>query len=288
MKQSNNMKKIIYKAEYLLLRFLVLIFHILGYKISRGILKKFFILLGMRLKHSKIARNNLARIFPHKNTAEIEYIIFNMWGNLSSNIVAILFPKHNLLKIRGAEHLHQAQALGNGVILFSAHFCNWELFTQSTKLLNTHITFTYRYINNPYINQWIKKRRANSYNNMVNKDAKGARELVSVLKKGGVIGMLLDQKMNEGISVPFLDIPAMTSISAAKFHLKFNSIIIPTYMERNGDEFQLVIEKALEFSEKADEYMITLAINEKIGEWVKNKPEEWFWLHQRWGKESFD
>ena len=64
------------------------------------------------------------------------------------------------------------------------------------------------------------------------KGPKGAKECIKVLKKKGNLGMLIDQKMNDGIAINFFKKKAMTATAIAKLALKFKCDLIPAYCIR--------------------------------------------------------
>lgn len=160
--------------------------------------------------------------------------------------------------------------------------------------LGMEVSGFYRASSNPVINKIIQDLRqqalgANS--RMFAKGAKGARQALDHLRQGGSLGLLVDQKMNDGIAVPFLGHEAMTATALAHFALRFDLPIVPVYVMRlGGCRFRMVCEPPLAVSltgnREADVRMICLAMNETLGRWVRTRPHTWLWLHRRWPKEG--
>jgi Kdo2-lipid IVA lauroyltransferase/acyltransferase len=99
--------------------------------------------------------------------------------------------------------------------------------------------------------------------------------------------MLVDQKTNNGISVPFFGHAAMTTPILALCALKFGCPLVPVQVERlEGARFRVTVHPPLRVVEtgdrKADVRTITAAINSCIEGWIKQRPEQWMWLHNRW------
>jgi KDO2-lipid IV(A) lauroyltransferase len=123
---------------------------------------------------------------------------------------------------------------------------------------------------------------------MIPKGRAGARDLIRAVKERRSIAMLIDQKMNDGIEVPLLGLPAMTADAIAKLSLQYNYPIIPCQLIRlnNETEFRIKIYPALCFERtediNKDIYAIILKINQLIGDWIKENPSQWFWFHNRW------
>jgi KDO2-lipid IV(A) lauroyltransferase len=113
--------------------------------------------------------------------------------------------------------------------------------------------------------------------------------MVRAIKGGHTLAMLIDQKMNEGIAVPFFGRDAMTAPAIAELALRYDMPIIPARVFRTkGCHFDarayppLVIEKTGDMEK--DVLAIMTQINAQMEAWVREKPEQWFWVHQRWPK----
>jgi KDO2-lipid IV(A) lauroyltransferase len=99
--------------------------------------------------------------------------------------------------------------------------------------------------------------------------------------------VLVDQKMNDGIPVPFFGRPAMTAPAVAQLALRFDCAIIPARVERlKGARFRLTafppIEIAKTGNRQADTLAIMTRINAVVEGWIRERPDLWFWLHRRW------
>jgi KDO2-lipid IV(A) lauroyltransferase len=99
--------------------------------------------------------------------------------------------------------------------------------------------------------------------------------------------MLVDQKMNDGIAVPFLGRPAMTAPAVARFALKYRCPVIPARVQRvKGAHFRMTFYPPLDLPNsgdvKADTLAMMTAVNDLIGSWIREAPGQWLWLHRRW------
>ena len=116
-------------------------------------------------------------------------------------------------------------------LFFSAHLGNWELTSHALTENGYNISFIYRAPNNIYVDNLLRKIRFNYGVGLIKKGPEGARECIKVLSKdGGNIGMLIDQKMNDGISTKFFNKRVMTASAIAKFALKYKCPIIPAFL----------------------------------------------------------
>jgi KDO2-lipid IV(A) lauroyltransferase len=251
--------------------------------------------LGPRLGISRHAEKNIARAFPEKSEAERRSILLGMWDNLGR--VAAEYPHlHDIwseVELVGQEYLAAARETGKPSLFFAAHLGNWEINPISAKKNGLPIHLIYRKPNNPWVDGLLRRARDSSAAGHIAKGSEGAREIFSLLRRNQAIGFLMDQKLNEGISVPFFGIGAMTAPAIAQFAIKFGCPLYPSRVERlNGSKFRVTIYPPLvmNFSgnKDSDVYQILSAINARIEDWVRERPEQWLWLHRRWPDEKTD
>ena len=248
---------------------------------------------GPRLGITRRARRNLIAAFPEKSTEEIEDIVRGMWDNLLRT--AFEFPHlHRLsfgdagahVEVVGDHYIDNLREDGEPGIFFSAHIANWEISPLSVTRRNLPIDLVYRAPNNPLM-EGLFRRRHLGMGELIPKGAPGARRVIALLKKGRHLGMLVDQKMNDGIAVPFFGRDAMTAPALAQFALKFDLPVVPSRIERlNGARFRITHYPPLELprtgNHKADILAIMTEVNRIMESWIRERPEQWLWLHNRW------
>jgi KDO2-lipid IV(A) lauroyltransferase len=121
----------------------------------------------------------------------------------------------------------------------------------------------------------------------VPKGSIGARQLVRLIKEGHHIGMLVDQKLNTGIEVPFFGHPAMTAPAIAQLALKYDLPLVPCAVRRTvGAHFEVTIHAPLEHprtdNTAADVRTLMGTINTFLEDAIRANPPHWMWLHRRW------
>jgi KDO2-lipid IV(A) lauroyltransferase len=154
------------------------------------------------------------------------------------------------------------------------------------------LAFMYRAANNPLVDGLIIKMRESDIGHKVTMFAKGgsgARGAYAHLNRNGDLGMLVDQKLDNGISVPFFNMPAMTAPALAAFALKFRCPIIPIHVVREGPaRLHIICEKPLILPNTGNKEADTLAVmttaNQILERWIRQVPGSWLWLHRRWPK----
>ncbi len=250
--------------------------------------------VGPRLRLSDRARTNLRRFMPELGEAGIERTVVEMWDNLGR--LAAEYPHLDdigstgvapRVELVGAGHVQAAAAAGRRVIFYGAHLANWELGALMTTRFPNPVHAVYREANNRYVEALIRARRSVSAAGLIPKGKKGARMAMEVLRQGEWLGMLLDQKMNDGVPVPFFGTDAMTAPALAGLALKYDCDVLGARLERlDGAKFRITINPPLVLPRTgdriADQMAIMRAVNAEMERWIRARPGQWLWLHRRW------
>jgi Kdo2-lipid IVA lauroyltransferase/acyltransferase len=247
-------------------------------------------LVGPRLPVTKRAARNLARAMPALTEAEIKRIVRAMWDNLGR--VAAEQPHvggarmAERIEVVGEEHLLAAGDPARPTFLLSGHLANWEILTVVPRSRGIPLTAVYRRPNNPIVH-WLLMRLRGEVAGLLPKGAEGARGTIKLLREGGNPGLLVDQKMNDGIAVPFFGRDAMTVTAPAELALRYKAAIVLARMERlGGAHFRLTLLPPLAIPEAASREaavrQIMTRVNAQLEAWIRERPEQWLWLHRRW------
>jgi Kdo2-lipid IVA lauroyltransferase/acyltransferase len=249
--------------------------------------------IGPRLRVSRLAHRNLRAAVPDLSEQQIDRIVRGMWDNLGR--VAAEYPHLRDIRVfgsgsrvetRGLEHLDDARAAGRRVILFGGHLANWEIGGLAAAQYGLDIAQIYRAPNNPLIDRMLTRLRGEG-SELIPKCAVASRRAVAALRRGGHVSLLADQKLNEGIAVPFFDRPAMTAPALALLALHFDCVVLPVRVERlQGARFRLTVYPPLDAARTgnrdADTLALMTAVNATLEAWIRERPEQWFWVHHRW------
>lgn len=251
--------------------------------------------LGPWVPRSRVARDNLRLAFPDKTHAEIETIVRGMWDNLGRAALEYChldklqrLQGGHFVEVVGVEHLHRMRDDGEPGLMFSAHLANWELLGPLAAMSGLALNLVYREPNNPLMG-WLFRLRQAADAEMLPKGPDGARRMLRLLQEGCHVAMLVDQKMNDGIAIPFFGRDAMTAPALAQFALRFRCPVLPARIERlGGARFRITVFPPLAFEPSGDRQTDVVAIMTKVNtmleEWIRERPEQWLWLHRRWPK----
>lgn len=278
--------------QYILVKLWIILIKKISLEKATNFSAKLFQLIGMHLKATNIARKNLRMVMPELNE---EDTILQMWDNLGR--VAAELPifssmsDQELSKYISFEGLEKIEALrGKRAIFCSAHLANWELLSKVLSMHNIKCYVVYRAANNKLVDKLINNMRENDNIILIPKSRKAIKQIMKAMEDNSKLGMLLDQKMKNGIKVKFMGHDAMTAPAIANLAKNYNCPIIPVQIIRKKNSisnslFKIVIHPEIPHIDRNVED-IMLDINNHIGEWVKEEPSQWFWLHNRWSHGS--
>ena len=278
---------------------------------------------GPLLPMARVARRNLDLCFPEKSPADRAAILRAMWDNLGR--VAGEFPHRRALwdpslmeaaEAYGIDALHTAAARGAAVnlastridvvgadqfmrlidekrpiLIFTAHMGNWEVMQWTAARMGLKYAVIYRRPNNPFIARMIEGRRGGMVE-FLPKGMQGAFGAARVMEHGGRLAMLVDVKENKGAALPFFDRPAMTSTALATLAFRYDALVFGTWTQRLGkDRFRITVERPLDVPRTGDHdtdvKVLMAAINARVEAWIRERPDQWLWLHRRWPREAY-
>ncbi|MDP4796817.1 MAG: lauroyl acyltransferase [Rhodospirillales bacterium] len=250
--------------------------------------------VGPWLRLSDRARDNIRRAFPEAGDAAVERILIDTWDNLGRTVGE--FPhlgafsftgKNPRIRIDGLEHLKHFRDDDAPGFYLSAHLGNWELAPLTAYLLNVPSAFVYREANNRSVQKLYLIGRGQYRDMMIPKGSEGAKQIIKALRDGKHIGIMADQKMNNGIAVPFFGEDVMTAPALAQMALRFKCPVIGARVIREGGAYFRIEVTAPMFAEDTgnkheDVARFMAQTNAIIEGWIRENPGQWLWLHNRW------
>jgi Kdo2-lipid IVA lauroyltransferase/acyltransferase len=257
--------------------------------------------LGPLFKEHRIGRENLRAAYPEKSDAEIEQILAGVWDNLGR--LSVEFAHLDEFHLSSAEPAtandltftaqtyERAERVLNGgtaVICFAAHLANWELSAVAAKLLASQTAVLYRRPNIGAISDTVLKLRRPLMGELVATGLDAPVRLARLLQAGVHIGMLADQHFTRGVEVTFFGRRCLANPLVALLARQTGCPMHGLRMIRCADHnsFRIEMSDAIEPARDADGRVdiagTMQAITSVIEGWVREYPEQWLWLHQRW------
>ena len=258
-------------------------------------------LIGPLLPVSRVARANLRLAMPELDRAARRRVLRGVWENLGRTVGELPHigalqkntPSGPGWEMLGEDILHAQAERGGPAIFVSGHIGNWEVMPPAVAQYGMRFSSMYRAAANPLVDRMVRDLRHEAMGAEVPlfaKGAKGARAALAHVAAGGYLGLLVDQKMNDGIEARFFGHPAMTAPALAALALRYRAAVIPGHVERIGPaRFRLICEAPLKLPDsgdkRQDQIALTQTVNDVLEGWIRERPESWLWLHRRWPRE---
>jgi KDO2-lipid IV(A) lauroyltransferase len=246
-------------------------------------------------KHRLIALHNLRCAFPEKTTEELIAIAKGVYRNVAITMAEFFsMPSitrknlHEWVEVEGLEHFESGIAQGKGLLTIIAHFGNWELMPVTAPLFLKPSYIVYRPLDSPVLDNLVEHVRTINGNEMVRKGGSGKR-IMELLKENHSIGILSDQNVaaREGVFVDFFGRPACTGVGLAVLALRSGAPVLPMFMARQkSGKYKFILKPLVEITKTGDYEKDLLENTQRftkiVEEVVREYPDQWFWIHQRW------
>ena len=273
-----------------------LYFEYIAYVLTSNILKLFsfnttssiggFLLrnLGKYSKYKNIISSNVSLL--KLNTSRITNENLDQTGRVFFEFFNLSKFNWKNISVKNENYLNLIQSYKGSKIFISAHIGNWEI-TRNYLLNEGFILHSiYRQANNRLIDSYIQKNRQRENAYFYKKGSDSAKNMIKVLKNGGDLALLVDQRDSSGPLINFFNQKAYASEGFANLALKYQTMICPIYSIRNKDgSFQLIFEKPLKYIEYQNltpKDLVQKVYLEYFERWINKNPEQWLWSHERW------
>ena len=258
--------------------------------------------VGPWLPVSRVADTNLRLAMPELDAAGRRRVIRGAWDNLGRTLGE--FPHIGSLRqtasgpgweLIGEDTVLALAAKGGPAIFFSGHIGNWEVLPAVCAAYGVPFASMFRAASNPAVDALViglRKQAVGPAVPMFSKGAAGAKAAMAHLRAGGYLGLLMDQKLNDGVAATLFGHTAMTAPAMAVLAMHFRCPVIPGVVQRIGPaRFRLICEPPMVLPDtgnrKADVLAAVQAMNGYLERWIRARPESWLWMHRRWPKELY-
>ncbi|PJB71038.1 MAG: lipid A biosynthesis acyltransferase [Alphaproteobacteria bacterium CG_4_9_14_3_um_filter_47_13] len=287
------MRKIKHFLEAAFLVVLLLIFKIMPLDMASAVGGGMGRMVGTRLGASRKALQNIKKVFPALSETECQKILVGMWDNLGR--IMAEYPHlekigKQRVTIQGSDTVMQFLKEGKPCMMIAGHLGNWEIAAAAMLAqFSRPLDLTYRAPNNPLVdNLLMSMRKLRGQIRCYPKSRDGGQAIIKAMREGRYLAILIDQKYNEGIAVPFFGSPAMTNPAFIQLGRKFNYPIVPAQIMRiKGANFKITLYDPLAVEDHTNEQVIEQA-HHFLENWILQNPPQWLWLHKRWDSKKLE
>lgn len=183
--------------------------------------------------------------------------------------------------VEGMQHYRAALQHGRGVLVLGAHFTAMELGGRIAAM-NLPTSTVYKAAKNQRFNEVMLEQRSLHFQSVIAND--NLRGMLEVLKSGGTCWYGADQDFGteQSVFAPFFNIQTSTLTLASKIAQRTGAGVLFCYPERLPDArgYVLHILPMPDFP-SGDVVQDATRYNAMIEQVVRDKPENYFWLHRR-------
>ena len=192
--------------------------------------------------------------------------------------------------VRGEENLDRALQKGKGVIMISAHIGNFPLIGAKLAARGYHFWLIYKDPENIYLKTKAKQWADHLGIGVIPYKPRRvcASESLKTLKSNGIVFLLIDQnpRKNQGVEVAFFGYKVPTYSGPIVMALRTGAAIVPVFTHRNDNNTETItILPELSLTRSANRKQDIVdnlnAINSLYEKWIKQYPDQWWWIHRR-------
>ncbi|MEW6368042.1 MAG: lysophospholipid acyltransferase family protein [Acidobacteriota bacterium] len=241
-------------------------------------------------RHRELCRRNLhetlgpdseklaARVFEHFGRTALDSI--KLWSMSPDRV-------RQLVDVVGFENMKSALDRG-GVVLFTAHLGNWELGAWMTAIRFRPMVVITRALDNRLLERELRAKRERCGNEIVEK-RESARPALKALRSGGIVAILIDQRVGpeEGLAGTFLGRPVYTTPAAARLALQTGAELVPAFCAPvgSGGRYRAVYLPPIPLTRESSKRPVEEIVqecNDVLSGIIRERPEHWLWMHDRW------
>jgi KDO2-lipid IV(A) lauroyltransferase len=237
------------------------------------------------------AMGNITRAFPEWSVRGRARAVRGMFHHLGQSLFEVLWMENlddaaieRTTTFENMEPILELVRAGRGIVAFTGHCGNWEWMAYCLTKRGIPMSVLQRERNEAQLNQLITRIRATAGIRTIDRGSTGAaRELIFALRRGGMLGFLIDQSIRaEGVKVPFFGQPALTPIGPAKLAIRSSAPVVSVFVERRNGKHHVRFNDVIETKDNDDPVALTALITQEIEEAIRRAPEQWVWMHDRW------
>lgn len=240
-----------------------------------------------------LVKDNLRTAIPGLNRKEISRLAQGVFINFGKYLVDFFSLIKNqkgylekVIQLEGLKNIDEALRSGNGCIILSGHFGNWELAACALANLGYKLNVVALAHSDPRINNlFIEQRKRAGVNAIPIGRANSACQ--RALRQGEAVAILGDRVFGDrGIEVNFFGKRAIAPRGAALFSLKNKSPIVLAFSYGEGTTYKLVFEEPFLVKREGclDKQLkeITQRFLNRFEHYIRRYPSQWYMFNKVW------
>ncbi|THB79093.1 MAG: lauroyl acyltransferase [Desulfobacteraceae bacterium] len=252
-------------------------------------------------KHRRVVLDNLTQAFGREMTPGqirelAEKVFYNTvlivfeytWFHSSKNRY-----RSDRIQLTGLEHLRKAHQKNKGVLVLTGHMGSWEVLTAVAPITGLPASVVYKTIESKPINRFVKENREKAGIKLY--PLHNAFDAVyEALDRGELVGLLMDQNTSHarGVFIDFFGRKACANPGLVKLAFQTGAAVVPVFNYRQGDKIIIEIQPELPLIRtgnwQQDIFENTQFHHQVMEDFIRQHPDQWFWVHNRWKNRPFE
>lgn len=260
---------------------------------------KFFSgLLKLIRPRSKVIDDNLKLAYPESSEQWRKDITGKVYENLAWTLTETLVLQQDnsqaqkwVKSVKNFEFSQELMTKNKGALFLTAHFGNWELYgnwmAQQEIKHGRKLYVIFTEMRDEDISRYVQNTRERGGMVMMNKDI-SVMKMSHMLKSGKHIAVLNDVSGTGKMMAPFMGHDATNMAGPAVMAMLTGVPVIPACLyraapfEHEAEFFDPVKMPDKNLSHEERLKLIVTECNRAYENFIRKRPELWFWLHKRW------
>ncbi|WP_205520935.1 lysophospholipid acyltransferase family protein [Propylenella binzhouense] len=245
-----------------------------------------------RTRRHRRVLENLRRAFPDKTEAEREAIARAQWNNLGRTF-AETFQIDRILADGSRFEVVLPDAVRariadcpTGAVFVALHSANWEVAAWPLRSRYS-LAGIYQKLSNPRSDRYVTGLRSELFDGgLFSKGHTTPGRVMRWVRSGNAIGLLGDHRETNGVPVTFFGREATANPFPAMLARRLH---VPLFAGRvvrlAGSRFRIdgvEIPVPETNDPTADVLAATQSLQAQFEAWIRERPQEWMWVHDRW------
>jgi KDO2-lipid IV(A) lauroyltransferase len=291
-------------AVYLVVRFVVCILQALSFRAACRMANVLaWLVYHVDRRHRLVALDNLQHAFGDGDAAERDRLVRAIYRHFCTMLMEIIHLPRLLHPQNWKQHMtilnHRpivdVLLSDRPVLIVSGHFGNWEFGGYIFALFGFRTHAIARPLDNLHVDAFLRRFRENTGQRVLAKHG-DFEQMQKVLASNGIIMTLGDQDAgSRGLFVDFFGRPASTHKAVALLALEYNVPMIVLTSTRaplsgvpgsdnwryEGAAADIILPE--EYKDRSDAVpALTRRFTTALEGMIRQRPEQYFWLHRRW------
>jgi KDO2-lipid IV(A) lauroyltransferase len=192
-----------------------------------------------------------------------------------------------MVRLHGLQHIKEATANGQGVVVATAHFGNPEVAVQVGAMVGLDVLVLAEPLSPPSFDELMTKLRSTNGVRYEDVSFSAVANAIKHLRNGGVLAIICDRDIQgTGTPVPFFGEETPLPLGAVELAARTGARLVPGFSRRTGKSFDVTFEPPVALQKTTDrdaDAIVNATRLLRVAEsWIRSDPGQWMVLERIW------